>query len=446
MLFTSIAATATKKTLSDALAWANSARKQAAEKRLSYYSDEQSAYILEQLQAQFTDVTKFQIAFLNIVKKIINNLATTYLTPPIREIDGTDRDKQIYRDIIDGSNFIPKMKLASRYTKLLKTILIRPVWRKGRIDFDILTPDILDVKVGETPEDLLSVCITHFSENGKRDEITQSLWTADYIRKLDVNGNDIEQPQANPYGCCLPFVPMWDRCPTSEFWQTGGDDLITLQDAINSKLVDLLYVIRLQGFGQPVIKGLLEAGNIKTGPGCAIELQAGNESDFYYAKTNAPIDAILRSIEFLIMQAAVSNGLSSASMTVKPTQESGIAKIVGSQELKEQRLDAVDLFRGYEKQLFELIKVVWNTHNPGRRFSKDCTLNLDFAEPKQPVSADKQAEAWERQIAMGVLSPVDILMEKNPDLTGREEALQRLIQIKNEKDQLSPSQGVKLED
>lgn len=443
MLFQSTAAATVEKNLDEALKWADNARKQDAEKRLAYYHDEQSAYVLEQLQKQFTDTDKFQIAFLNIVKKIVNNLATSYLTPPIREIDGSDRDQKIYRDIIDGSGFIPKMKLASRYTKLLKVVLIRPVWRQGRIDFDILTPDILDITTGETPEDILSVKICHYLS--KRDEITQSLWTADYFRLLDVNGSDLQQPQFNPYGI-IPFVPLWDRCPTNDFWQAGGDDLISIQDAINQKLTDLIYIIRMQGYGQPVIKGLLDQGNLKTGPGCAIELQARSESDFYYAKTNAPIDATLRAIEFLIMQAAVSNGLSSASMTIKPTQESGIAKIVGSQELKEQRLDAVDLFRNYEKQIFHTLKTVWNTHNPGRRFSKDCTLLLDFAEPRQPVSVDKQAEAWKNQIDMGILSPVDILLEKNPDLTSREEALTRLLQIKQENDQLSPSQGVKMED
>jgi hypothetical protein len=45
---------------------------------------------------------------------------------------------------------------------------------------------------------------------------------------------------------------------------------------------------------------------------------------------------------------------------------------------------------------------------------------------------------------MGVMSPVDIIMQKDKDLRSREEALERLKQIKSETQQLAP-QGVKLE-
>ena len=47
---------------------------------------------------------------------------------------------------------------------------------------------------------------------------------------------------------------------------------------------------------------------------------------------------------------------------------------------------------------------------------------------------------------MGVMSPVDILMEKDRDIRSREEALKRLSTIKDEIKTLTPAaRGVKLE-
>jgi V/A-type H+-transporting ATPase subunit I len=54
---------------------------------------------------------------------------------------------------------------------------------------------------------------------------------------------------------------------------------------------------------------------------------------------------------------------------------------------------------------------------------------VDFFDQKPNISADKQAEPWDRLLTMGGISPVDIMLERNPDLT-REEAKARLLATK----------------
>ena len=51
-------------------------------------------------------------------------------------------------------------------------------------------------------------------------------------------------------------------------------------------------------------------------------------------------------------------------------------------------------FRRYEKNLFDIFRVVWNTHNPGRRLSPSARLSVDFYDPKPVISAKDQAETW----------------------------------------------------
>jgi hypothetical protein len=110
----------------------NTARKKEMAKRLNFYHDEQLVYLEEKLDELFSDPSKMVKIELNVVRKVINNLAQIYRVPPVREIQGSDDDKQLYKELAQACTLDVKLKQASRYTKLLKSILIKVVWRNGR--------------------------------------------------------------------------------------------------------------------------------------------------------------------------------------------------------------------------------------------------------------------------------------------------------------------------
>jgi len=441
MLFNSMVSSVMAKIMGSGSLDPEQARKAEALKRLQYYHDEQLMYLEAQISKIFSDPSKITTpVFINVTKKIINNLSRVYIGPAKRElVNGTQTDSDIYQTILQDSSLPRKLKLASRYTKLLKTILIRPVWRNGEMDIDILTPDILDVEHGDTPEDLLSITVTHYADSGKPEDTTFTRWTPEQIETLNYR-KQVTASEPNPYGI-LPFIPCWDRTPTGSFWLEGGDDLISGQDAINERLTDLCYVLRLQGFGVPYIKGLeSKGGQLRTreiflGPGKAQALPADGELGF--ASTNAPISEIIESIRFLIGSLAISHGLSAHILVDEPSQESGVSKMVSSQELDEIRADDIELFRDYEHSLFDIMRVVWNTHNPARKISDKAQLKVDFFDPAPQVSPEVQAAAWNTLLDMGVISAVDVVMERNPDIKTREDALAFLIQIQQEQQTLN---------
>jgi hypothetical protein len=142
-------------------------------------------------------------------------------------------------------------------------------------------------------------------------------------------------------------------------------------------------------------------------------------------------------IEKLIGWAAVSNGLPAQVLTTEPNQQSGVALLVGNSELQEKRRDDLGLWRKYEKALFSIMRVVWNYHNPDRQLSPGAALSIDFADPRPATSEKDQAVTWQILLGLGVISPVDVAMERNPDLTTREEALAFLLQLQDENSQLS---------
>jgi Phage portal protein, SPP1 Gp6-like len=412
---------------------ANQARKVETAKRLNFYHDEQLERLNEQLAELFSEPDKMVKLELNIIKKIINNLAQVYREPPTRTLEnGGETNQKLYAEILEGCSFDVKLKQASRYAKLLKTILIKVVWRNEKIDLDILTGNLLDVQTASSPEQLERVLITDYGQSEKPEDVEYSLWTAETWQRLNWKGDILEEAE-NPYKV-LPFIPVFDYMPpSSAFWLPGGSDIISLQEAINIKLTDLIYLIQQQSFGVGYIKGSQTGGSLRTDPGSLVELPENGEIGF--KSQQAKIDEVVNAIDKLIKWGAVSNGLSAASMSTDVQKQSGVSKAWDNKELSEMRLDDLALWRSYEKQLFNLMRVVWNVHSK-KKLSEKAILKIDFAELTAKLDGKTQAESDDLKIAQGVLSPVDIAMRENPDFESRENALAHLLQIKEEQKQL----------
>ena len=173
----------------------------------------------------------------------------------------------------------------------------------------------------------------------------------------------------------------------------------------------------------------MQDAKVNAGPGAFVGLPAGG--DIGYVSPDAPIEEIIKTVDYLAKQAAITNGLPATVMSTEPTEQSGVARIVGNQELEEMRSDDIALFTEYERKLFDVFRVVWNTHNTMRKLSDTAVFQVDFYDPKPVTTAAEQVQNWERLLGMGLLSPVDILLERNPDLT-RDEAKARMLQIRDE--------------
>lgn len=432
MLFSSVVADLFQKLNLEIDTAANQARKTEVAKRLRFYHGEQLTDLDALLSSLFSEPDKLTKVVLNITRKVIDNLAQVYTESPLRTVEGSEKDQQLYEEMIEQASLDIKMKQCSRYTKLLKTVLVRVLWRNERLDLDILTGNILDVEVEDTPEDLKRVLVTDYGNSDKVEDVEYSLWDAETWYRLDYRGNIIDQKE-NPYGV-LPFLPVCDYPPDSSFWLSGSEDLISQQECINLALVDLKYLLSTQSFGVGWIRGSLGGGTLRVDPGTLVELAENGAIGFEAQK--ARIEEVVGAIDKLVKWACVSHGLSAASMSTDPSEASGLSKVVDTRELAELRRDDVCLFRKYEKQLFNLMRVIWNAHN-AKKLSESAVLRIDFADV-QPVSDPKtQAQAWDTLMALGVLSPVDIALERNPDLGSRENALAHLLKVKDENRELS---------
>ena len=428
MLFQSQAEKMVSAALQAAIAQGDNQRKQRAGKQLLFYQNEQEHAIQEYFNKNFVHPEKRTPLFINVVRKIIFLLAMVYNQDAKRRIEGTDQDQAIFTEIETTASLATVMKQANRLSKLLGVILLRPIWRNGEMQVDVLPPDILDVVWGDTPHDIQEVVITRNDPDGDVSALTFSRWTPEIFQRLDYRGHVLEEYE-NPYGR-LPFVPVWSEPPLDNFWLTGAQDLITVQDGINQILSDLLYTLKLQSFSVFYIKGGVDKSKEFTyGPGQVIALP--KEGEVGFAAPNAPIEEALAAVESLMRQAAMTNGLSAASLNIRPQEESGRSKQVSNSELEERRADDLALFARYEDQLFSLFKVIWNAHNLGRQISPEAVLWCQFYQPEISQTPYEKASNWRALLEMEVISPVDIVMSLNPDLD-RETAIAQLQRTQQE--------------
>ncbi len=401
-------------------------RKAATELRLKFYHSKQTDDLLDQIKKRWSTPEDFRLFFLNVVRKIVDKRAAVYMAAPFRTFEGMNQDDGATLYAALGANVI--LKKANRLTKLCKTTALQVGWNKltKAPTLAVVTPNILDAVWDGDPENPSRLIVTH--PGVKAQDTTYSDWTAKTWRKLDARGYPLSTPGnvggVNPYGV-LPFVPLFDYAPDDQFFLCGGDDLVEAQRAVNVALVNLWRAIELQSHGQAWAAGLPAGDAVRAGPDRTIALP--ENGTFGFAAPNAPIEQVLKAIEFVIKQTAVANDLAANVFEIDPKAESGAAKFAESIDLLEARQDDIDLWRAYEARLFEVIKRVVNTHAPGT-IPESATMRVDFGEVDEGTDEKTRLEVYAKRIELGLWSPIDALMADNPDVRTREQAMQILTE------------------
>jgi hypothetical protein len=422
------------------MANASHARKAKADKWLNYYADQQSAETFRLIARRFGSPETFRIFQLNVVRKIVNKRANLYRLAPRRVFEGLDQTAG--DDFYRASNADVVLKRASRLTKLLKSCALQVGYKDGAPTLNIITPNILDV-IADDPSNPTEYLITH--KASKAQHVTYSHWTPSTYQRLDYRGQPLpisSNPDGvNPYGI-LPFIPLHDTLPDDQFFIPGGDDLIEGQEAINVALTNLWQSVELQAHGQPWVTGAagskpLELG-ITGGPAFGPDrmIYLPENGRMGYAAPNSPIKDILEAIQFSARMLTATNDLSADVLDLDRRSESGAAKHVEQIDLREARQDDIALWRTYEARLFNVLRTVINTHQPGA-IPDSAKVSVDFAEMQESLSETERLINARTKFDLGVWSPVDVLRSENPDgYPTREDAVRELLRRKDETAQI----------
>jgi hypothetical protein len=266
---------------------------------------------------------------------------------------------------------------------------------------------------------------------GEKELITKT----EDIPYLDDMGNPI-----------LPFVLFQKEYPVDKLLDfTTGNDLRDLNMNIAILLIYLNSLEKYNSFKQLIFNTddpEKIPSDIKVGPNdVLINPTKEGSGSVQMLDLQADIQAKFNVIKERIMNVLAGYGISPENFTMSASPQSGFALKISNIGKLEARDSQVPMYRKKERELYEIEKTIWNYHNPGKSISDEAEFQVDFAERTFPKSPDEQVTQDEFDLRHNVITEIDILMRKNPDLT-EETAKELYIKNKtfNEANQPQPVQ------
>jgi hypothetical protein len=150
--------------------------------------------------------------------------------------------------------------------------------------------------------------------------------------------------------------------------------------------------------------------------------------DFKFVQPAPATEECMKQIDWMVKTAAMMRGLPAESVSVETKAQSGTAKTVDNWELMELRKDDMEWLRRFEKQLFDVSRVVWNFHNPGKKISESAQFGIDFEIPEAPVAEKDDIAVKQEKMKLGLWTPVDDVID---EAEGIDEDTAKALIVKN---------------
>ena len=427
----------------------NEHRIELQEKLYHYYNGDETEilkYLDTALGKSFKarDIAEFQKDYLNITKKLIQEISVVYIEPPERWIvdksGNTNEDLTKYLDSVLTGRLNSKDKKIHRYGKLFNTALMEVFFNKvtKKIDFRIDSPHLFTVIPHEDDYQRIGTLL-YDKYIGK--ELFTIVWTDTEHYKLDQNGNKLaigdNIEMINPYGI-IPFA-IYRTEEMQDFWGIGKHDIVNTNEIIDVFLTDLANGMIMSTWGTPLYvncdlskkadtKDATEQREVSIGPKHPIVID-NVQTDMVpprieYISHNDNTTVLIQYIDWRIKLLAANYGLDPNVFLQEAKATSGFSKVMDRINQIEIRNDDIEPAREFEEERFEIIKRVNNYWvdeiEDGKKIDEKLKLKVDFAEINIPKTEDEIWKSREEQEKRYMATPVDWLKEDNPDLTDEE--------------------------
>jgi hypothetical protein len=387
----------------------------------------------------WVEFTTRRVVYVNYTKLIVQERGSIlYKTPPVREFTGALKSEleAVYSDPENGS----KGKFVSfhRNAILGGTVAVIPypdpesdrIFLRGypRKSFHAL----FDPYTG----DMTGFCIfgTRYNSKTRQTEDFYQVWTPDGVYDLDKHKRiqSITKHHCGTIPVTL-FRENNDDLSEIHFGNVTATDLVINNEDINVKLSDLSYVSEAQAFSLLFTKNV--ADDIRVGARGRINarnITADQEVGAEYLNPGAQLaelqTILTSSIETLFMTGRIPKAV------IMPDDQATSGIHLKIQWFPVQKLfeEAKVSYGDNERRLAQniaLVKTRWKAAAPSASVPT-VEMEVDFNEKNVMPSDDEtkiQADEWD--LSQGLKSPVDILMERNPDLD-EEEAVAEYERVK----------------
>ena len=372
-------------------------------------------------------LNKIPLANVNITKRIIDRISLVYMKPPKREYSNENFPMFLNQKDL-------KLQRAERMTNLLEHILIKPTWRNGVLDYDIIMD--FEAQFGDDP--LRPTAITYplsikASVMDDTPELT-AYWDNENTFIFDNNGKIQEDPNnpdhINPYGV-LPFIECFKNGrPEYSYIDTSpAMDCIATNLEVNVSETNSNANTMFQSFGYMYVNGSqVEKDSLEVGQDKISFL--GIDGTMNIVSPPNTVDALASSIEHSYKLLAQNYHLN-ISFVEGTAAQSGVAIKLRNQELTESRISDVIRWKDVEKKMFELESIILGVEanvNAGE------LIKLDYEEQEEILSDEERRAKWDWELSHGIIDVADILIQKDPERFPDRETAQEYLNERSSKD------------
>ena len=412
---------------------ANITRQSIAAKALDYYNGEQLEHLDAVLALQFADSKslKMQLAVDNITRFIGDEISRVFDSPPTLTCDNANGQALLDKLTADGVLAVV-LKVAEVYANLTTVCALYPWWDERTKSVKTTPIPSSSLFVAQMPDDPTDVEAVVFVRElidtvSGVDTVQYVHWDDDSHFVFDKAGVYMSvDPENNPemknvYGI-IPFAFLRDSLAVGEFFGEQDEALINAQETLNVLLTEINQLCKFQGFSQPVCVGLDAKTPIVVDPSKPIRIPSTQRDetpgDFRFVTPTSKIGDLLDRAARLVDSLCERYGISLKAMR-DGTAMSGAALRVSDRRLERRRTDNLPLARMALNRWWEVVKRINNVHG-GPEVPADSPLIIDFAEPQYQDDDATRLANDTAAVALGTVSPVDIIMRDNPDLTPEE--------------------------
>lgn len=410
---------------------------------------------------------------INLTKKMVHELASIYRYEPDRNFTMLNQSQMDtmeghYKYSKANQNY----KKTNRMYKLHEQCALKIIPKEGFLKIDVLQPHHYDVIPNRIDPEVSEVyIISSFDKTRVKDNIITSAskdfedrrfesdghnqkigdeddwdlknkiyywWTPEYNFSTNEKGQVLDpvsmEPMdsvdfnqfKNPIGK-VPFVDV-STDKDFEYWVRSGSSITEFNVDFGTIVSDNVNINRNQGFSQAVISSVESPKQIKIGPDKVIWLkvdkngETATRPEFEFVTPNPDISGSLEMTRDLLKYFLVGKSINIKDMLEgKGNATSGLDHLLMMIEKFEASQDDIDLFKNVEQNAYELM-VLWNnvfqsvtdgfnSKVKGVNVPEDSEVMVKFGGPSQILSDSEKLDFIERQIDLGLMTPVEALEE-----------------------------------
>lgn len=412
----------------------NQERQEQSQRILDHYNGQHLDYLEAEMDKQFSkpEAMKLQMRVENLIEFVGDAISRVFDDYP--EITSDDARVQEWLTNLDG--LLPLVTKKAEVYKNLTRICAVHSWFdtvSQSIKHTILPNSVLFVD--QDPRDanraqavvytrtVLDTIGVPRIEYIHWDSETTFMWSAQDPAPRS-SDPDLNPGMKNPYGI-IPIVFYRDDIASANFFEEVDETLINAQLAINVERTTKAYQLKMQGFSQPVIVGHDGKSPVFIDPSRPICIPAAGSGEtqgsFNFVTPDAKLGEIQGSIDEIRESVTKRFGITTDAYR---NSASGYALKLMDNKLNRRRQDDLALSKQFLNDLFEVDRVIWNTHFPTQAIASGMSAK-DFANSYQinfiqPDYADDPAKTQlldKEDILLGVTTAGERLQRLKPDLS-----------------------------